>query len=376
MELKKLVIWQFRNLENGSTEVAPGTNLISGSNGQGKTNFLEAIAVVGNVRSFRQATVRKMVRHGDRAFRLEAWVEYRQQTVHLRQIVECGTTVSRCFEINGVVVPLEQYLLQFPVFTLSSEDTALVNGAPEHRRAFVDRMAFFFDSNHLEDLTRFRTILRQRNATLSGHRSQTEMELWEDQLARAAAVVVDRRVRVVNQWKAGFQSMYQALRGRGFPDLDVVYRTELKRENLDKETVAEFYRRRYYEYRVRDCRAGFTLDGPHRHDLTLRTGGRPVRDVLSAGQVKIVAVALWMSNLAQVEERRNEHLPVLVDDVDAELDDRVFSKLVDSLGHTRQVIMTSAHDRGMVDVIPAATWWSMIEGKIQRRNSRRGSKHD
>ena len=162
--------------------------------------------------------------------------------------------------------------------------------------------------------------------------------------------------------------------GDGFPDIDAIYRMEPDLDGADQEKVAEFYRRRYYENRVRDRRARFTLDGPHRHDLALKTEGRPVRDVLSAGQVKIVAAAMWLSNLAQVEERRNERLLVLVDDADAELDDRVFSKLVDVLGHQRQVIMTSAHDRGIGAVIPKALWWSMIEGKIKRRDSRRGLK--
>jgi len=374
MELKKLSIWQFRNLDDTTVEIEKGLNLIIGTNGQGKTNFLEAVAAVGNVRSFRQTNPRKMVRHGKIAFRLEAWIERSRNTTHLRQVVECSTTVKRSFEINGVDVSLERYLLQFPVFTLSSGDTALVIGAPEYRRSFIDRMAFFLDPDHLQELTLYQSNLRQRNATLSGEHDSTVMELWEDQLARAAARVIDRRVRVVDRWQAVFRSTYERIKGQGFPDIDAFYRMEPNLEGVDKETVAEFYRRRYYENRGRDRRARFTLDGPHRHDLSLKTAGRPVRDVLSAGQVKIVAAALWLSNLAQVEERLNERLPVLVDDADAELDDRVFSKLVDVLGCQRQVIMTSAHNRGIGDVIPKARWWSMIEGKIKRQDSRRGLK--
>ena len=374
MKIKKLVIWHFRNFENISVDLEPGLNLIIGSNGQGKTNFLEAVAAVGNVRSFRQTNPRKMVRHGESSFRLEAWVEDSRKKIHLRQVVECSTPVVRSFKINGVEVPLERYLIQFPVFTLSSGDTALVSGAPEHRRSFIDRMAFFLDSDHLQELNLYQASLRQRNATLSGEHNSTEMEIWEDQLARAAAQVVVRRVRVVDGWRAVFRSTYELMRGEGFPDIDAIYRMEPDLDGADQEKVAEFYRRRYYENRVRDRRARFTLDGPHRHDLALKTEGRPVRDVLSAGQVKIVAAAMWLSNLAQVEERRNERLLVLVDDADAELDDRVFSKLVDVLGHQRQVIMTSAHDRGIGDVIPKALWWSMIEGKIKRRDSRRGLK--
>lgn len=367
MELKKLATWQFRNLEEASVDFAPGLNLIFGPNGQGKTNFLEAAAVAGNVRSFRMATVRRMVRHGCGVFRLEAWIDQQGRTTHLRQIVECKAKVIRHFEINGVRVPLTTYLRQFPVFTLSSGGTDLVTGPPEQRRAFIDRMAFLIDSKHIDDLTTFQASLRQRNAALVAQRPTAEMDLWEEGLASAAAAVVDRRFSVINQWKTIFLTKYELLRGQGFPDIRADYRTESALEVSNREKVAEFYQRRYNESRVRDSRAGFTLDGPHRHDLVLKAGDHHVRDVLSAGQVKIVAAALWLSNLAEVEERRNELLPVLVDDADAELDDRVFGKLVETLGHSRQVIMTSAHDRGIADVIPVATWWSMIEGKVQKR---------
>jgi DNA replication and repair protein RecF len=281
-------------------------------------------------------------------------------------MVECSSPAIRTYEINGVRVGLDQYLLQFPVFTLSAADKALVTGPPEQRRAFIDRMAFFFDHRHLEDLNCFKRSLRQRNAALSQQTTSTEMEIWEENLARAAAEVVDRRVEVIQQWKQQFQSMYAFLRVDGFPNIEVTYRGDGPITAGQKETVAKFYRERYYQHRARDCRAGFTLDGPHRHDLVLKADGHPVRDVLSAGQVKIVAAALWMSNLAQAEERRNERFPVLVDDADAELDDTVFGKLVESFGHQRQVMMTSAHDRSLGKTMPAAARWSMVDGTIQR----------
>jgi len=367
MKIKKLITWNFRNIENAVFEPEPGLNLILGFNGQGKTNLLEAVAVLGNVRSFRQAAVRKMVRHGNDGFRIEAWISNSDSEVHLRQIVRCSSPVVRSLEINGVKVSLDRYLMQIPVFTLSAADVSLVTGPPDHRRSFIDRMAFFFDFNHLKELNQFRKNLRQRNAALTVPTSKTEMDIWEDGLARTAASVVYRRIVIVSSWKAKFHSMYDRLRGEKFPDVDVEYRWEFPSDGVNQETVAKFYRQRYHDHRVRDCRAGFTIDGPHRHDLVLRADGRPVRDVLSAGQVKVVAAALWMSNLAQVEERRNERCPILVDDADAELDSRVFGKLVDSFGSNRQVMMASAHDRVLENVMSSTARWMMVGGKIQKK---------
>ena len=106
--------------------------------------------------------------------------------------------------------------------------------------------------------------------------------------------------------------------------------------------VEEYYRKRYNETRTRDRRTGFTGEGPHRHDLGLRANGKTVRHTLSSGQVKMVAAALRLASLKQVERERGELLPVIIDDVDAELDAAVLSRLIAHLGGGRQLFLSSA----------------------------------
>ncbi|MCD4749073.1 MAG: DNA replication and repair protein RecF [Thermoanaerobaculales bacterium] len=344
MELRKLSSWNFRNLHGEALEFGSRINLILGANGQGKTNLLEAIATLGNLRSFRRAAARKMVRHGENAFRLEGLIEGFEGRFRIRQLLELGPPVRRQLEINGAPVGLEEYLAAFPVFTLSSADTELVVGSPERRRALLDRLAFFGDQRHLVALREYRRCLRQRNALLVHGCSEAEMDIWETHLATAAARVVVRRDRAMNQWAETFAACHSALRGDDFQKVEAVYRMETEIDTSDEAKVAENYRQRYHGNRRRDRHAGFTIEGPHRHDLSLRAGGRSVRDVLSAGQVKVVAGALCISTLMQVEERRKERLPVLIDDADAEIDDRVFARLVALLGDERQVFMSSAHE--------------------------------
>ncbi len=109
--------------------------------------------------------------------------------------------------------------------------------------------------------------------------------------------------------------------------------------------MEDLYRQRYNETRTRDRQQGFTGDGPHRHDLSLKTAGRSVRYVLSSGQTKGVAAALRLATLAQVEKERNERFPVIVDDVDAELDGAALTLLVEHLGNERQLFLSSTSER-------------------------------
>ena len=128
--------------------------------------------------------------------------------------------------------------------------------------------------------------------------------------------------------------------------------------------LAKKYQTRYHEVRTRDRLAGFTSDGPHRHDLVLRVGGRPVRDVLSSGQAKVVAAALRLAAHAEVERRRGEFIPLVVDDVDAELDRTTLDKLVCHTGTERQLFLSSAHREMVQPAITAARVVTLRGGQV------------
>jgi DNA replication and repair protein RecF len=363
--LRTLSTVSFRNLEPTRVHLDDGVTVITGANGQGKTNLLEAISVLGNLRSFRGSPARRMATHGCATFVVEGEVDTRQGSMRLCQTVEVGPPVRRTLSVNGATVDLETYLSLQPVFVLSRNDTDLVDGAPEGRRAMLDRLAFFLDERHLRDLKDYRRGIRQRNAALAAGRGDREIEVWEKGLAGVAAKIVNRRRAALERWRPHFRRLYDALRGPSFPDIEAEYRGESRPIDGIVEEVAEMYRQRYHETRPRDRLAGFTLEGPHRHDLLLKTAGRSVRDVLSAGQVKTLAAALCMATLTEVEARKSETLPVLVDDVDAEIDRSVLARLVKVLGHNRQVVLSSAHAEVVSAIVPGGSRLTMVDGRVE-----------
>ncbi len=338
----------FRNLAAETISWDPAVNLVTGANGQGKTNILEAIAVLGNLRSFRVSSMRQVVAHGEVEFLLEGRVETRDGVVRLTQHVTAGPPVRRVLEVAGVAAPVSRYLQVFPVFTLSGADRELIAGGPAVRRAFLDRCAFLLEPELFDEIFAYRRTLSQRNAALISVVDDHEMEVWEGRLASAAAAVVHRRRRMCRRLVESFQPIYEALRSSGFPEIELSYRGEAGSEKAEKVSeLEEHYQKRYNETRVRDRRTGFTSEGPHRHDLGLRADGRTVRHTLSSGQSKMVAAALRLAAVTQVESQRGEHLPVIVDDVDAELDVEVLGRLIEYLEGERQLFFSSA-DKGVL----------------------------
>jgi len=355
----------FRNLVSESVSWSGASNLVAGANGQGKTNLLEAIAVLGNLRSFRVPSMRQVVAHGALEFVLEGRVETLSGVVRLRQHVTVGPPVRRVLEISGCAASVSQYLQVFPVFTLSGSDRELVAGGPSARRAFLDRFAFLLETEFFDEVFCYRRTLRQRNAALISAVDDREMEVWENRLAKAAAAVVHRRRRMSERLVESFDTIYSELRSDGFPRVELSYRGEAGLEQAEKVVeLEEYYQKRYNETRVRDRRTGFTSEGPHRHDLGLRADGRTVRHTLSSGQFKVLAAALRLASLTQVERQRGEHLPVIIDDVDAELDRVVLERLIAHLEGERQLFLSSADGRLFQKLKAGSNRLEVHQGKV------------
>jgi DNA replication and repair protein RecF len=170
----------------------------------------------------------------------------------------------------------------------------------------------------------------------------------------------------VARLRESFAASYQELRGDGFPEVTLGYRSETWLNG--DESLAELeesYRKRYNETRPRDRHTGHTLDGPHRHDLRLEADGRTAREVLSSGQTKVVAAALRLATVVQVEGDRGEALPVMIDDVDAELDTAVFARLTRALAGRRQLLLSSAHGDLVAASFPQARVLTVEDGRVQ-----------
>lgn len=342
---------------------APETNLIVGGNGEGKTSLLEAIAVLTNLRSFRTSRWGAVARYGTRELALEGEVEGADGSVRLEQVIELGPPVRRQLQVNGGQVPVERYLGICPIATLSSSDAELVTGPPAGRRALLDRFAFLLDPSTLAVVRTYQRTLRQRNAALARAATDQELDVWDLRLSDAGARLLARRRNAVTSLMTAFDLSYATLRGDGFPTVSLGYRGDpWLNEPESPEKLEESYRKRYNVTRVRDRHAGHSLEGPHRHDLRIEADDQPAKEVLSSGQIKVVAAALRLATVLHVERERGERLPVMVDDVDAELDRESFARLAGALAGDRQLLLTSAHSDVVAAAFPTAPVLRMEAG--------------
>lgn len=356
--LTRLQARSFRNLEpQGSVvwEPAPGSHLLLGDNGAGKTSLLEAIYVLATTRSFRAPRLALATRHGEEAFRLVGEVEdQRRWRLEITWCRESGLTRT----VDGNATSLAEHLAVLPVVAWTAAEGEVVTGEPELRRRFLDRGVVGIRPLAIEALSRYRQALDQKRELLSGDGgSPSTLAPWNDLLADAAATVIESRCRYVERLTRAFDRVRSETEV-GIPEIELRYRPSPKRGLDGREAIREVLER----VQERERAVGFALVGPQRDDLEILWGGHPVRAVASAGERKILSLLLSAAH-GQVLEGAGRAPVYLLDDLDAELAPRALEKVWRCFAGVRQVFATSNRP-AVWQGLPVTKTWRLAEGVL------------
>jgi len=340
VQITRLRLFHYRNI--GELEIFPseGTSLFSGRNGQGKTNLLESIYLLGYGRSFRTSNPKDCIQHGHTVCRVEGTVEHGQIRRDL-QVSISQKEKKLCF--LGKTVALEEFVGNLHILAFTQEHLKVVRGGPLDRRAFLDRAMVTVYPGHVSYLTAYGRALRQRNRMLTSAREGKQsiddklLDSWDESLIKPGARILFNRLRYMERMK---EELPQGLFGE--EDLKMHYFSTVNSEDLDITRIEEHFRKRLCQVRANDQRTGYTSVGPHRDDLKLYVNGKSLVDFGSAGQQRSSLLALYFS---QMEIHRKVHgfYPVfLVDDAEAELDEQRLKTFITYLLHRTQTFLTSA----------------------------------
>ena len=326
--LDSLGIRDFRNLERVDVELPSPGMLLIGENGQGKTNFLEAIYYLKVLRSMRGARDQDLVRFGASGFHLGAHVATDRAS-------EVGVGFEKAgkrkrVRLDGVVSErLSDAVGALPVAMFSPADVELVAGGPASRRRFLDIMLAVTSRGYLRALQQYRAALVRRNAALRdaarhfGTRTGMEdrIAVWEAPLAEHGASLWAEREAWVESAAPRFTELGEAIGG---DRLAMRYASAARTTGTDGDRRVVLARA-FAQQRSIDLRFGLTRSGPHRDDLLMTIRGtddvaRELRVFGSAGQQRTAAIALRLLEATRLQERRGGPPLVLLDDPFAELD--------------------------------------------------------
>ncbi len=338
MRVTRLDIHQLRRFDHVQIRPGPGLNLFTGDNGAGKTSVLEALHLMAYGRSFRGRVRDGLVRAGQPA--LEVFVEWEERSTSVPVDPDSVAPVGRqrkagmrhsgqdwSGRLDGnPVTHLGELCAALAVVTFEPGSHALITGAADLRRRYLDWGLFHVEHRFLDTWRRYSRALKQRNALLKTRAPLSQLDTWDHELADAGEPLTRFRQTYLDTLQPGFTDLLAEL-APALGDCRLEYVPGWRRDEMplaDALLVA----------RDRDLQSGFTSVGPHRADWRIDFGGIPGRDALSRGQAKLTAMSALLAQAGQFAADTGEWPVIALDDLASELDrshqGRVLARLVAS----------------------------------------------
>ncbi|GAA3706372.1 DNA replication/repair protein RecF [Zhihengliuella alba] len=380
MYISHLSLTDFRSYPHLDLELAPGTTVLVGSNGVGKTNIAEAMGYLATLGSHRVTSDASLLRFGaDRAIVRAQVVRNNQATAIELEITNGRSNRARINRANPVRARDVLGILRTVLF--APEDLALVKGDPSSRRRFLDDLLVVLQPHQAATRSDYERVLKQRNALLKSARAagrltsqhEATLDVWDHHLAQAGARVLRGRFDVLAQISAPLSSAYASLTD-GTKAVSATYRSTMVQDLEDDDEVPgspssaqpdpgreateglsalgadeleERLRQSLVAKRPKEVERGMTLVGPHRDDLLLTLGDAPAKGFASHGETWSLALSLRLASYQAMldDDPRPGAGPVLIlDDVFAELDASRRDRLAKVVTGAEQVIVTAAVD--------------------------------
>lgn len=366
MLLESLGAQAFRNL-NGRIECGKSLNIIFGENGQGKTNWLEAIYLLATTKSFRTSKLTEAVRFGEELAIVRGNVRRSAEISHDLQVAIQGG--SKLLSVNGKKETISRYLGELHAVVFNSGELEIVRGNPDARRRFLDGGIVAIYPAFVQTLTDYGRVVKQKNSLLQtaadrGFSIEKTAELlvpWNEQLTALAARIHKTRVRFVERLNSVLE---RKLFGR--EEIAIRYASSLEGKG-DLEDYAALIAERLNIRVQAELVAGHSLIGTHRDDLEISFDGRDLRKFGSSGQQRSALLILLIATVSVYFEQNQEYPLFLLDDIDAELDYGRIGYLLEFLSDKTQTFVTTSKD-SFVDRFGARANISEIVGGAIKRS--------
>lgn len=307
--LNYIRIDNFRNLVKDKIPLGQKHVVLCGENGQGKTNFIEAVYYLIFANSFREQKEETVCRVDADNFVL--FGEFLQQdAIYTERLGVSWQKEGKRIVLNGIEIrDRKELVANFPCIAFFHDDLQLIDGSMDRRRRFFDQIVSLIQPGFIDYLRRYKKILRQRNLVLRSHQEQM-LPVYTDQLVDIGLILMQYRQQVAELFAQIFSPLMQQSSSL---DVSCLYQSHWKSADKD-EILAVFHDKRQQE-----IRQGATLYGPHRDRYHFLYCGEDASHYLSLGQKRLLALCLKTAASLLFYQQSKRKPILLLDDIFLEL---------------------------------------------------------
>jgi DNA replication and repair protein RecF len=343
MLLESLEAQNFRNL-HGQINCGKNLNIIFGENGQGKTNWLEAIYLLATTKSFKTARLQEAIKFEEELAIVRGVVHHGEHIDRTVQVALQGNT--KTLTVNGKKEPLTRFLGELHAVIFNSDELEIVRGLPDARRKFLDGGIVSIYPPFVQTLADYNRVVRQKNSLLQSAQENAFsvekvaelLEPWNEQLIVLATRIHKARIRFVER-------LNEVLEKKLFGKEEVAIRYASSLEGKGDLTDYAALLEERLKLRVQaELASGHALIGTHRDDLDISFDGHDLRKFGSSGQQRSALLILQLANLSVYHLQNQEYPLFMLDDIDAELDYKRIGQLLEFLQDKTQTFVTTSKE--------------------------------
>lgn len=346
--LEKIVISDFRNIELQELEFSPNINCISGNNGEGKTNLLDAIYYLSMTKSAFASSDKYTFRYGTEEFSISG--TYRMENglssrFSLKMTTKGEKKVKRDDKAYGRV---SEHVGILPIVMVSPADISMVSESGEERRRFVNAVLSQMDREYMTSLQQYNRLLQQRNKMLKEmDPDRSLLEVIDMRMSALAEPIYQARKKFVEDLKPIIAEYYKAVSG-GSEQVDIEYGSELSKASLEELLAVSYDKDRILKY---------TTAGLQRDDFAFKMNGWPIRRHGSQGQQKSFLVSLKFAQYEIMKKNYGFAPVLLLDDVFDKLDMGRISNLLEMVSGKDfgQIFITDSNKVRMSGIVDGLT---------------------
>lgn len=337
MKIKSVKLVSFRNYDYQIVDFPMQITLVSGTNGQGKTNLVESVVVAATTKSPRTSNMSELVKDGSAETLVEILLDRKFGQMNLSFTI--NVKGEKKFFINSnPVSKMSDVFGNLVVVYFSPDDLKIVSASPDKRRDFMDTDISELSGSYYNLIQRYNKVLLQRNKLLKTERDRAlllaQIGVWDEQLAQIASLIIKTRKSFIEKLKVPAKEALKYI-SSSKDDLEIEY---VGVKGTSAEEIKEELLKSLKFNLERDIELGYTSVGPHRDDIYFGLNGKDARNFASQGQQRSIVLALKFAELEIFEKELGEEPILVLDDVFSELDTTRQRRLYEKMSKYQTII--------------------------------------
>lgn len=322
--------YNFRNLENATVDISSPEVFLVGKNGQGKTNFLEALYVSSYGTSFRTRSLAQICTKDEKEFSIRALYKESDNISHTISIIiqDKKKDIQKNFK---KIKNSKELISTIPCILFHGDDIEFAVGTPSRKRFFIDQSVSLCNSDFIEALVKYSKALKSRNVILEQKKASL-LDSIDEIFSSLALLITNERKNIVEEYAKHFSLIYEEI--SGVSGVEMVYRPSIKVESEEDLLIL------LAEKRQNDLTDRTSSIGPHRDRIHFIKDKKPFTERASNGQRRLISLVLRMIQAKIYSEKTGRKPIFLMDDILLELDPEKRQKFMELLPPYEQLFCT------------------------------------